>query len=38
MEDLFVVERGGVYYLLSVASVDVTASDNTDSYTFDIKY
>ena len=36
--DLFVVERGGVYYLLSVASVDVTASDNTDSYTFDIKY
>lgn len=36
--DLYVVVQNGVYYLLSIADIDVTAADNDDSYTIDIKY
>lgn len=36
--DMYVVIQNGVYYLLSIASIDPTADDNSDSYTIDIKY
>lgn len=35
--DLFVVERDGNYFLLSVLSIEVTADNNADNYAFDIK-
>ena len=35
--DMFVVEREGNYYFLSVVSVNPTIDDNGDSYNFDIK-
>ncbi len=36
--DLYVVIQDGEFYLLSIASIDPTADDNSDSYTIDIKY
>jgi hypothetical protein len=35
--DMFIVNRDGNYYFLTVTSVDPTTDDNGDSYTFDIK-
>ncbi|MBR9921124.1 MAG: hypothetical protein GYB31_09815 [Bacteroidetes bacterium] len=36
--DVFVVESGGVYYLIEVEEVNVTTSDNDDNYVLNIKY
>lgn len=36
--DIFFVKRDDRYYLLEVTDVTVTPSDNSDSYTFNIKY
>lgn len=38
VDDMFVVLQNGVYYLLSIASIDPTSTDNNDSYTIDIKH
>ena len=35
--NLFVVENGSNYYMLSVVTITNTTDDNNDSYTFDIK-
>lgn len=37
VNDMFTVENNGKYYLLVVTDVNVTSSDNGDSYTFSIK-
>ncbi len=36
--DIFFVLRDGRYYLLEVTDITITPSDNSDSYTFNIKY
>ncbi len=36
--DIFTVKRDDEYYLVQVAKITVTASDNQDSYEFNIKY
>ena len=35
--DVFIAKKGDNYYLLNVADVKVVTTDNTDSYTIDIK-
>ena len=35
--DLFTVERGGSFYILEVTNVNVTTTDNSDSYRFNVK-
>ncbi len=36
--DLYIVNRDANYYLLEVTNVNVTPSDNTDSYTFNVAF
>lgn len=36
--DIFIVKRDDKYYLLETKAVKVTTTDNTDSYTFDVKF
>lgn len=36
--DIFIVKRDDKYYLLETKSIKVTTTDNTDSYTFDVKF
>lgn len=36
--DIFIVKNGEKYYLIHTNEIKVTATDNTDSYTFDVKY
>ncbi len=36
--DVFIVERDGTYWMLEVIEVSTDPNDNSDSYTFDIKY
>ena len=40
VNDIFIVNKGGKYYLLTVKSIKVTTAvgDNSDSYTFDVKF
>jgi hypothetical protein len=36
--DIFIVKNGEKYYLLKTGTIKVTDTDNTDSYTFDVKF
>ncbi len=35
--DIFIANRGGDYFIMTVTSINVTPNDNRDSYLFDIK-
>ncbi|MCO6478911.1 MAG: hypothetical protein J5I94_19910 [Phaeodactylibacter sp.] len=38
VDDMFVVKKGDMYYIIVVTAVNVTDGDNNDSYEFNIKY